>query len=243
VWTGDQVVLLSGTDAASYDPETSSWRQLPTAVPPARPPGFRTVRRGWQLAVAAGTGRVFAWSQWTATKKIGRAGESEGTGGSDLFRYDESSDRWTLLSTGPGGISEPQEGFWTGRLLLVRGDEHMPGALGPGPLPEVSAWYDPDTGVATRLPGDALSAHRFPASGLASVWTGRALFSFEQGSVPTNRPSDASVYDAASKTWELLPRAIYGCYPAPPVWTGTRILIYCPQNPNRGLEFVPGKRS
>ncbi len=247
VWTGDRVVVFSGANGASYDPDANAWHRLPP-IPAHVLAGFE-VRRplGTPLAVAAGAGRVLVWSEWFATRTTG-PGETEGTGGSDVLRYDEATDGWTELSAGPDAIGVPAQAFWTGDRVLVRGDMSVPGASGKGPLPEVSALYDPDTGRATMLPPDALNANNFAGAGFTSVWTGRALMSLAPG-VPPTLQTNVSAYDEASNTWRMLP-GLFACYPpAPAAWTGRSVLIYCPQDPQDsaiksppadGLEFIPG---
>ncbi len=241
VWNGDRAVFFTGAQAASYDPVTNRWRQLPAPTPTHEP-------LSWQLAVAAGPGRVLAWSVSSSRTQTGPNSYFL-TGGTDLFRYDEATNRWTALASDPDAISIPEEAFWIGNRALVRGDMHMLGAHGPGPLPEVSAWYDADTGSVTRLPDDALTANDIPASHFSSAWTGKALWSLNaQGAAGPIRPGDASVYDATANTWSRLPRAPFGCGGSrtTPVWTGATIIVYCSkpfpnqQAPVGGLEFVPG---
>jgi len=228
VWTGDRVVLMSGLSSASYDPATGAWRPLPPAYAPQRLPGYTIDENGWSLAVAAGPGQVFAWSEWQATKAI-TAQDSQGAGGSDLFRYDESSNRWSVVTSWSNAIPEPQAAFWTGTRLLVRGDQHIPGALGPGPIPEDSRWYNPMTGITQRLPPDALAANDVPASNLSSAWTGDALWSLNAlGQAGPIKPGDASVFDATRNTWRRLQSAPFGCATAvTPEWTGGGVLVYC----------------
>jgi hypothetical protein len=240
VWTGDRAVFLAGAIAIAYLPATNRWQRLPRPTA-AHPP------LSWRLGVAAGSGRVLAWSVSEAMKQTA-PNAFEGIGGTDLFRYDESTNRWTALASGTDAISQPEEAIWTGDRLLVRGDMHQPGALGPGPLPEVSAWYDPETGRAQRLSADAMTANHLGAGHFSSAWTGKALLSLNaQGEVGPIQPGDASVYDAASTAWMRLARAPFGCgTPTTPVWTGATLIMYCsdpypaPSHPVGGLEFVPG---
>jgi hypothetical protein len=235
VWTGDRAVFFSGVAAVAYDPAVNTWARLPTPTPPAA--------ASLLLAAAAGPGRVLAWS---AANPVQTNGSTMTYGGvTSVFRYDEAANRWTALATSPGAITSPQAAIWTGSRLLVRGDMHAVFANGPGPLPEVSAWYDPDTGVATRIPADALTAGGVPAANFSSAWTGRALVSLNEGQAGPIQPGDASVYDAASGAWTRLPRAPFGCPGAAPVWTGAVVITYCvnpyPTQPYPvgGLVFVP----
>jgi hypothetical protein len=246
VWTGDRVVLFAGggAEAAAYDPTADRWRELPVPGPTHGP-------LGWQVAVRSGRGQLVAWSVWSTQKPTGSS-SYEGSGGSGVFSYDEKTDAWTVLDPGAVAISIPEEAIWTGTRVLVRGDMHMPGAYGPGPLPEVSAWYDPATGTWEWLPADALTDHNLPASFFSSAWTGRALFSFNGQTEADNgkesiRPGDASAFDPVGDSWQRLPRSPFACDdPMTPVWTGSSVIVYCSRLPAErnlrigGLEFVPG---
>lgn len=245
VWTGDRVVLLAGggSEAAAYDPSTDRWRPLTV-------PASAHAPLGWQIAVRSGDGQFVAWSVWSTQKQTG-PGSYQISGGTDVFSYEEQAEAWTALQPGDAAISIPEEAIWTGTRVLVRGDMHMPGASGPGPLPEVSAWYDPGTGEWARLPADAMTDH-LPAGHFSSAWTGRALFSFNgQGEVSSRQVSirrgDASVFDPNANTWQRLPRSPVVCdSPMTPVWTGSTVIIYCSRLAGEqrarvfGLEFVPG---
>jgi N-acetylneuraminic acid mutarotase len=241
IWTGDKVIVLAGGRAASFDPATGRWERLPAPHSVHQP-------ISWQLAVAAGPRRIVAWSMWE-TQKPARSGTTLGSGGSDGFRYDEATNGWTALHTdAAAAIPQPEEAFWTGTRILLRGDLHTPGAAGPGPIAEASDWYDAVTGAATRLPPDALTAHDVPAGNFSSAWAGDALLSLDAtGQAGPIGAGDASVYDAATSSWTRLNSAPFGCATAPtPEWTGTQVLVYCsepyPEQPHAvgGLAYTIG---
>ena len=75
---------------------------------------------------------MFAWSEWGAQRPFGTNG-TEGTGGSEMLRYDAATNQWTARPRDTRAITSPEEAFWTGDRLLVRGDMHLPDATGPGP--------------------------------------------------------------------------------------------------------------
>jgi len=238
-WTGDRVVLFSGLHAASYDPSTNKWQRLPSAVLPSHLPGWDVQRRGFQLAVSAGPGRILAWSGWGAQKWTGPTSSKE-TAGSDLFRYNESTNHWTALGPVAPAISGPSEAFWTGSRVLVLASVARTPNLGGPPEPLMSASYDPATGKATIAPAGALVA-----SGL-QVWTGGALWS-DRGA--GYGPGDiATAFDPASNTSRRLAGAPFTSnFPAAPFWTGNSVLIYAsaqiePSQPHAvgGLEYVIG---
>ena len=92
-----------------------------------------------------------------------------------------------------------------------------------------------------------MNANGGMASGLSAAWTGKALWSFNAaGQFGTVLLGEASVYDAAGNTWRRIPRAPFTCTPAPPVWTGATIVLYCGApdrartGPIGGLEYTPG---
>ena len=236
-WTGDRVLLFSGLDAASYDPSTNKWQRLPSPVLPLHRPGWKVRRGGWELAVSAGPGRILAWSGWGAQKQIA-PNSTEASAGSDLFRYDESTNRWTALGPTAAAISGPGEAFWTGsRVLFIGSAARAPLSQGP-PEPLMTASYDPETGKATAVPAGALVAN-----GL-QVWTGGALWS-DRGA--GDGPGDtATAFDPSRGTSRRLTGAPFTSnFPAVPIWTGTSVLIYAsaqiePMQPHPvgGLEYV-----
>jgi hypothetical protein len=247
LWTGDRVVILGGTEAFSYDPLADQWSTLPPIPAHEGPPGFDVTPSSVNTATTDGAGHVYAFAIWEAVKHI-TAEESQGTGGADLLRYDESTNAWTIAHPHPAAIPEPEESFWAGGRLLVRGDIHTPGAEGPGPLPETSAWIDPETGGASVLPPDAMNGDHGFGGHFSSAFTGDALWSWNaMGEAGPLRPGDASAYDVATNSWRRLPSAPTGCAePAAPVWTGSTVIVWCPQPfPARvgsiaGFEYVPG---
>lgn len=242
VWTGDRVVFLGGVDGTAYDPTTNTWRSLPAAT---SIPGASVY-----FAAAAGPGRLVGWISVPPV----RDGNTEFGSPSQISEYSEATGRWTGLGAPPDGIANPAVAIWTGSALLVRGDGHEPYALGPGPVPEISALYDVDTRVSKVLPPDPLTAN-YDTDRFSSVWTGEALLSFIANDPNPGDKGGATAYDAATSAWMQLPPAPYGCDATTPAWTGLVVLVYC-VNPQPlglpagreggapvevgGLEFVPG---
>jgi len=186
-------------------------------------------------AVQAGTGRLFVWSQWAVSHQDGS--NSFGiSGGTDLFRLDESTDRWTLVRTAANAPPAVGEAIWGSERAFVRGNPYNCGVC-PGPLAaEITTQYDPASNAWTRLPADPLNGNR-----VSSAWTGAALFSFNSGGSlsPSIVPGDATAYDPVTGHWTWLPRAPTGCNDATaPIWTGQALLMYC-NAAAPGLLFVP----
>ena len=241
VWTGDRVVIFSGEGAASYDPATNRWERLPAPTLPTHLPGWQVKRYGWQFAAVAGHGRLLAWSAWDAQKHIAPNG-LEGTAGSDLFRYDEASNRWTALAPGPDAIAAPAYAFWNrGRLLVIGTAARPSGSQGPA-QGEMTASYDSRTGRATRAPSSAVDQRMW------SVWTGDAIWSL--GYAASGRLGATSAYDPAtnlSRDLKATPFAFQQESAPVPIWTGTSVLVWFsarvyPPEPKTigGLEYILG---
>jgi hypothetical protein len=238
-------VILSGRSAAGavLDGKTHRWRALPPL------PVHDTRTRAWIRAVSIGGGRFLGWAHWDYRKATAPNSYQLG-GGTDLFRYDAKADRWTAVTAAVGAIPNVEEAFRAGNRVLVRGDtDTCFECTGPGPIPEISAWYEPATNRWTALPSDVLAPASFGADNLESIWTGAALWSFNQDSSIGGRsfhvePGDASVYDAATRHWTRLSRAPSHCNTPHPLWTGSEILLYCSSNGRAGSAdaYVPAPR-
>jgi hypothetical protein len=245
VWTGSQVIFLGGQpavltdtirgygDGALYDPTRDRWQLLAPPTPPGRHPLV------WRTVVQAGD-RLVAFSEWAISKSAG-PNSTEESGGLDLFSLDEHTARWQLVPAGSAMLPDVDEVLWTGQRIIQRGITYNCGVC-PGPfVPEATALYDPATGIWTRLPADPLGGDH-----LLSTWTGAALVSLNGGGIyGTVQPGNTSAYDPVHNTWSMLPSAPSGCdTDQPPIWTGTQLLLYCPQSsigpgPGRaGLAFT-----
>jgi len=254
IWTGAEVVVLGAEtsqadgssqnhgDGAAYDPSTNRWQHIPAPVPPS----------GHTLTLGTATqtdGQLLAWSEWSLTTP-GGANSFTTTGGADLFAYAEQTGRWRLIPNAAGALPDVEEALSTGQQAIVRGITYYCGGC-PGPAtPEVSDLYDPAHNHWTPLPPDPADA----LGGMDSAWTGAALFSFNPGASATNPsdpsqdivPGDASAYDFGHKVWYLLPAAPSGCndeQSSEPVWTGTAVVLYCPDSESSGgagLVFTAG---
>ena len=118
----------------------------------------------------------------------------------------------------------------TGDEAVVRGMPYNCGDCPGPPVADVTDAYQPATNTWTALAPDLV-----PDGTL--TWTGAVLLSFnpgQTGSLPPATvslvPGDASVYNPAGSSWQMLPPAPSGCrsWPSPiPVWTGSQVLIYC----------------
>ncbi len=232
VWTGPSAMFLGGSgvredpwrsrsDGAVYDPVENSWQRI---APP------RSARRSfaWRTAIQAGPARLLALTSWVVTHRTAHGSSTRG--GADLFSFDETRNRWSLEpSPKDGGVADPYEAVWAGGFAIVRGSPINCGMCSHPVADGVTSIYTPRSGTWRRTAPDPLRTDH-----VASVWTGRGLFSFNggtsiQGGGIDIAPGDASTYDPGTDTWERLPRSPGGCTnPSTPIWTGRSILIYCP---------------
>ncbi len=129
--------------------------------------------------------------------------------------------RWSVLPSSPLGPRSAPMVAWAGRELVEVGGTAGTRAHSDG------AAFDPATGVWHAI-AQALGV--VGAAGLASVWTGRALFVV--GGLLTRSGESvarvwAGLYDPAADRWTAtaLPRALDGLYLTAAVWTGRTIVV------------------
>jgi N-acetylneuraminic acid mutarotase len=240
VWTGKVAIVLgarlgatSASQAADYVPTTSTWQHIVAPVPP------KGHQLNWHLAAAAGD-ELLAFSDWSETKAVGNS-TYEMSGGADLFAYSFATSRWKLLPSSPNAVPGPSQAIWTGRYLVVRGDPINCGDCSQPSEAQATALYDPSADSWSRISGDPLALAEPD-----SVWTGESLFSLDTDATSNQfRPGAASVYDPADRQWSRLGDAPFGCDNDPaPIWTGSDIVVYCPQPGDEhvepaGLAYAP----
>jgi len=230
LWTGGRLILLGGrpavqggadqgfADGAVFDPAQRTWQHIDA---PRTPSGHGL---SWETAAATDK-EIFAWSGWSTSQQLGPNTSGE-TGGTDLFAYEPSTRQWRQIQPSPGALARTAEALWTGQVLVVRGDTYNCGGCSHPYTPTATALYDPAQNTWTPVPPDPLGA-----SHLLSVWTGAAMLSFNPGGLYGKTiPGDSSAYEPSTGQWTLLAQAPFGCSQSPPpLWTGTQVLLYCPQ--------------
>jgi hypothetical protein len=126
----------------------------------------------------------------------------------------------------------------------VRGDPANCGACSHPSWPEATDVFNPSTKAWTRISADPIAM-----TGPVSTWTGNALLSFDtssqigsHGQLGHIGPGAASLYDTSTRRWSMLAAAPFGCTNGPtPIWTGYRVLIYCPSQKAAGLVYTPAR--
>ena len=246
LWTGTAVMVLGGVpavvtstvgeyaDGARLDPRRGRWTHIPSPDP------VDGQHINWRMNLQT-SATMLAWSAWSQSHQIA-ANESTSSGGVDLYSYNESSGAWRYIPTSVEALPDIEDALWTGRVVYARGRTYNCGDCSGPFVPEATAAYDPTHNTWTRLPPDPLGADH-----LLSIWTGGALFSFNpSGIYGSVGQGDASIYDPQSNTWTRARAAPFGCDAmTDPVWTGHRILQYCPRPASGagaahdGLAFTP----
>jgi hypothetical protein len=246
-WSGHQVVVIGGQpavtgpsggdgDGAAFDPSTNAWRRIST---PTAPHGHRVQ---WTTVVQAGHEGI-GFSNWFVQHASNPKGTTVITGGSDQFRLDETSDQWRYVPVAPEAAQSPSQAIWTGRDVLVRSGASFDcpvcfGAIGA----EITDLYDPADNMWSTLPEDPLAV-----ANPWSLWVGDAVFSFDPTSdIGLIRPGATSLFDLSTGRWSRLHTAPSGCGSTEPmIWTGTQVLIYCPDlganasSSPSGLVYTP----
>lgn len=208
LWTGQEMILWGGRDAASedlntggrYDPANDVWRP--------------TSRRG------APTPRLGHTATWTGREMIVWGGDAQPLGAlRDGARYNPSTDTWTPMPPPPGvnfsGRSR-HVAVWTGQGMLIWG--------GASPLIELGdgAAYDPE-----RNTWRAISTLNSPSPRLNAqyVWTGEELILWGGFTYEGLPQSDGFRYNPSTDTWNSISTS-----GAPAggssFWTGTEILVW-----------------
>jgi hypothetical protein len=207
VWTGRELLVgevpagdgAGRTVVGAYDPATDHWRLLPPSPP------VTGGRRLLDARTVLWTGsRLLVWSflRTTPLPSNVEADVDERPdiflGGIDLWAYDPTGDRWTVLPDPPDQVRRVAGGAslaWTGRDVAIASVKSSKLVAGE---PRVATWagrYDPDRAAWTPIAPPPHPA----AQGLGQVrlaWTGAALL----------EPGNAA-YDPDDDRWLTLPAA------------------------------------
>ena len=189
------------THAASPQPSpAASTIAEPTTAPVdpiARDDGADLIEGWWHQLARSSFGSTAAAGAWT-----GDAMAVVDIPSGQAARYDPAANRWTELSSGPGGFDPNSPWIWTGTELVL-----FDGSSGSGK----GRALDPATDTWRTLAEGPLKEPR------VAVWAdGRAIVGGDDRSL--------AAYDVATDTWTELALApgaarLYGLY-----WTGDEVL-------------------
>ena len=212
VWTGEEMIVWGGTtgggvlpgeaSGAAYDPQTDTWRSLPSAPVPAR-----------RQATAVWTGEeMIVWGG----QKANNAPVSSGAA------YDPATNSWRQLSAAPVTGFYQHSAQWTGDEMLVWGWVH--GTTGQQ---NETAAYDPATDRWRALSPAPLDPP--PSSegvgGQSAVWAGSMLLAWS-GTLDDRGPL-ALAFDPAQDRWVRLAEAPTPAWYHPEVvWTGSSLVVW-----------------
>lgn len=200
VWTGEEVVVWGGLDAANqslrdgarYRPADDTWELLPTGGPADRP---------------------FAQLEWTGDELLLFGGQGGTVDGARLRPDDEA---WTAIAAAPLDGADGVHVTWAGDRLVMLADFYEDRAT-----VAMSAW-DPATDTWTE------SSDTIVATGWAgeALWDGRRLIVASQVVEQPDGTVTAGALDPATGTWTPLalpPPDVWAELPT--VWTGEEVLF------------------
>jgi hypothetical protein len=221
-WTGSDVVLAGVSshyrlEVAAYDPAANRWQLITPTLPAGHSPAYATV--------AATARQLIVWVMWQHTRSLHNGFSIRS--GIDVFAlsgngtWRDMTGRWlqhqtmsTPTVTSSGLLVSPGE-IWCGDYCSP------PSAIDPGYFTRPDGWHRTDVPVS---PVDAA----FPAY----IWTGRTIIE-ASGPITEHtttglsiRPARLVVLDQAASRWRTLPAPpTRFFFAAPPVWTGTELLL------------------
>jgi hypothetical protein len=199
LWTGSEVLLIGGSDAAPCPPSASC---VPPDVPPlADGAAFDPQARTWRRI--ADSPVPFEWGQAVIIRTTAYFWIPGSPGRPNAERaflaYHPRQDRWQELPL-PAGDADRFHG------IVEAGDTVVAytGTDEQGEQPDLV--FDPATGSWSELPPDPLS----PSFDRSMAWSGQELLLFDHELVPnpgSERPSitRAAALDLESGSWRRLP--------------------------------------
>jgi hypothetical protein len=166
VWTGTEMVVWGGRDAAGYvlgdggryDPHTDAWLPVSSTDAPTPRLGHSAIWTGAEMVVFGG-----------AEQPSGVERSSAGSGA----RYSLQADSWTPLP--PSDAPTPRyahTAVWTGTEMIIWGGHDVGDAVGSGPMRDDGARYS--VAVDSWLP---MSASDAPSGRYlhTATWTGAEM--------------------------------------------------------------------
>ncbi len=222
VWTGSEMIVLSGDGGARYNPATDTWTPVSTLGAPPSSYYSAAVWTGSEMIVFSGGGGARynpATDTWTPISTVdappwfGAPPVWTGTemivfGNCRVHLYDPETDTWRLASACWGGRPELNAtAVWTGTSMVVWG-----GTDGGGSRINRGAGYSPVNDNWTPI--STMQAPRTPWG--SAVWAGVSMITWGGWDTPTGTDR----YDPVIDTWSPVHAPIAGTT----VWTGQEII-------------------
>lgn len=229
------------TTAPSTNTTVTSSPSSPSSSVTSVPPGPVTPT----TQPAVGTAWRFGVEVWTGSEYLvwgSEAGEGDGTGRADGWRYDPDTDTVRDIPVAPIAPRDNGAGVWTGTELIVCcGRSQQQGQ--PGYDTASAAAFDPATDTWRALappPGGA------GGYAVGAAWTGSSMLVAIQLGDPNaesfgNDGLGLYAYDPATDTWEERAKPIWGDRFGELVWTGDRLVIWSQKAPgvDGGIVYDP----
>ncbi|MCX8113657.1 MAG: hypothetical protein N3D71_01100, partial [Burkholderiaceae bacterium] len=223
VWTGSEMIVWGGVDAAGrplasgarYDPATNTWRPM--------------------TSIGAPTARARHTAVWTGAAMIVWGG-SDGT--SDLAtgaRYDPVADAWTPIAAANAPSARVgHTAVWTGAQMIVWGSRFGTTNSGGRYSPATDTWQPTSTLCAPS-----------GREGHVAVWTGTKMLVWGGYSgAYAQYYVQGAAYDPAGDTWQAMSAtdAPAARFDHSGVWTGSRFVVWGGRESgtfNTGGRFAP----
>ena len=266
IWGGTSSTY-SFRDGASYDPATRTWQPMPAAPADLPSDGSimpEGVWTGTELIIVTSTGHAAAYQP--STQRWLRVADPPGVAADPEPHAVWTGSAAVFLLGDQGGVGEGLNGFPAPSPTSSVG-KAIGATIPPGTVPVTGeppsragyhlASYDPKTDHWSELPLGGLQPNTEPDL----VWTGSLLLTLNptvsQVGYQSNYPEPGyhqvttpaginAAYDPATREWSLLPAIpsslndpgpLSSLASAPPVWTGTSVLLWA--GGKRGLSYTP----
>lgn len=216
VWTGTEMIVWGGRGETGghpghrYDAIADSWSAISTLNAPSR--------------------RYYHTAVWTGTEMIVWGG----VGGSDVGRYDPSTDTWASALV-PGYVNtQHHAAVWTGTEMIIWG-----GAIGQRDPVNTGRRYEPTSESWTPTSVTDVPSPRYWHTG---IWTGAEMIVWGgyAGAIERIALNTGARFDSATDSWAATRLGPGARYSHTAVWTGTEMIIWGGQfGGNSGGRYDP----
>lgn len=227
VWTGTEMIIFGGLkvdnflanehwstfgDGARYNPAANTWTMLNSHNAPSSRTAHTAVWTGTQMMIWGG--------RYLPDYTFLNSGAS----------YDPAQDRWTpIAENGAPQARAEAAAVWSGSEMIVWG-----GYTDPSPAETATGGrYNPATGTWTATTMNGAPQARFFGGGIATIWTGNAMFiyggwdyPYELNTTALYYPEGGPVLPPHEDSWETLPDGPGGRAYHTTVLAGDEVIVW-----------------